>query len=337
MSLMDVFKNLKGDVTKSLEKLADVAYEDNKALRHLSKLFLGDDRLQKLQRIKLTEAQENADMKAIEAGQKKYEDGHVLDVPMNGRMIDWQQFVSVKNQIEDARRLLLAVQETAEKIKAMPEKDFSDEQASSTFYNRWRKEVEVIDDEKLRDLWSSILAEEIARPKSVSLRTLDVVRNLSFEDAQIFQRMIQGQVEDCIPHADASGDVQFGTYAEAIRMQDAGLVHSAFLVSSTITRQFSMPSGDKGVGVLLENSDYMLCVFEKEIRISCYPLTIAGRELSRLALRRRDFRDVVAIAEYIKKGHKNVKMSLHRKRLNGDDYEVIPAWTTEKSSEAAKK
>lgn len=46
--------------------------------------------------------------------------------------------------------------------------------------------AEDISSENMQDLWGRILAGEVKKPKSYSLRTLDILRNLSTEEAEVF-------------------------------------------------------------------------------------------------------------------------------------------------------
>ena len=48
---------------------------------------------------------------------------------------------------------------------------------------------EDVTDEEMQLLWSRVLAGETKRPKSFSLRTLDILRNLSKEEAEKFQNL----------------------------------------------------------------------------------------------------------------------------------------------------
>jgi hypothetical protein len=49
--------------------------------------------------------------------------------------------------------------------------------------------VEDVSDEKLQEIWGRILAGEIKKPNSFPKRTLDIVRNLSCEEATLFEEL----------------------------------------------------------------------------------------------------------------------------------------------------
>lgn len=67
----------------------------------------------------------------------------------------------------------------------------SPEPVNKDWQNRFFSIAEDISDEEMQKLWANILAGEVKRPKSFSLRTLDVLRNLSKEEAELFTQANQ--------------------------------------------------------------------------------------------------------------------------------------------------
>lgn len=68
------------------------------------------------------------------------------------------------------------------------ESNVSDEPVDEDWTTRFFSYAEDISNEEMQELWGRILAGEIKRPKSFSLRTLDIIRNLSKEEAQVFMK-----------------------------------------------------------------------------------------------------------------------------------------------------
>lgn len=76
-----------------------------------------------------------------------------------------------------------------ETLKALPEHaEVSDEPVEPGWYARFFDGVKDISDEDLQKFWGKLLAGEIARPGRFSLRTLDVLRNISIAEAHLFER-----------------------------------------------------------------------------------------------------------------------------------------------------
>lgn len=60
------------------------------------------------------------------------------------------------------------------------------EKFSFDWLMRFFDTVGNISNEDLQQLWGKILANEIAKPKTCALRTLDMIRNMSSEEAKVF-------------------------------------------------------------------------------------------------------------------------------------------------------
>ena len=71
-------------------------------------------------------------------------------------------------------------------IELESETTVSDEPVEEDWATRFFDYAEDISNENLQGLWAKILAGEIKKPKSYSLRTLDILRNLSTEEAEVF-------------------------------------------------------------------------------------------------------------------------------------------------------
>lgn len=72
-------------------------------------------------------------------------------------------------------------------LSALPE-EVSEEPVEDDWRVRFFNVAEDITDAEMQTLWGKILAGEVARPGRFSLRTLDVLRNLSKHEAEVFQR-----------------------------------------------------------------------------------------------------------------------------------------------------
>nr|VFK59596.1 MAG: TIGR03899 family protein [Candidatus Kentron sp. TUN]VFK68062.1 MAG: TIGR03899 family protein [Candidatus Kentron sp. TUN] len=63
------------------------------------------------------------------------------------------------------------------------------ERPDSDWITRFFRIAEDISTEQMQALWGRVLAGEVKQPKSYSLRTLDVLRNMSQEEAETFVRV----------------------------------------------------------------------------------------------------------------------------------------------------
>jgi hypothetical protein len=66
-----------------------------------------------------------------------------------------------------------------------PDEKVSTEPVDKDWMNRFLDIAEDVSDNEMQELWARVLAGEIKHPKSYSLRTLDVLKNISKEEAEI--------------------------------------------------------------------------------------------------------------------------------------------------------
>lgn len=77
--------------------------------------------------------------------------------------------------------------------------DVSNENIDKDWSTRFFNIVEDISNEEMQAIWGKILAEEIKRPKTHSLRLLEVLKNITKEEAEIFVKLSQYAIDDnCI-------------------------------------------------------------------------------------------------------------------------------------------
>ena len=71
------------------------------------------------------------------------------------------------------------------------EKNVSNEKVNEDWTTRFFDIVQDVSDTDMQLLWGQILAGEIKQPKSYSLRTLEILRNMTKEEAELFQKVAQ--------------------------------------------------------------------------------------------------------------------------------------------------
>ncbi|WP_337016399.1 DUF2806 domain-containing protein [Pantoea agglomerans] len=121
---------------------------------------------------------------------------------------------SRKANIDEINNILGCVVRTVESLEGKDSS--SNEPISTEFFNRWRNEAKLIQSEDLRGIWGSILAEEIRAPSSISLRTLDVLRNLSRSEVEAFMEICPYVLRDnFLPEASLKGRTTGDLLSEA--------------------------------------------------------------------------------------------------------------------------
>lgn len=168
------------------------------------------------------------------------------------------------------------VEEIVSKAKQQfaPNEKVSEEPVEKDWMNRFLNIAEEISDEEMQDLWGRVLAGEIKKPQSYSLRTLEVLRNISKSEAKLIIKVsnyINGSdyvcaEEDCLNIID-----------------QATLGEIGVLCSDLIIRTYTIP--ENGVLSYALNKSIKINIYaspHKKIELTAKKLTQAGREIMNL-------------------------------------------------------
>lgn len=140
-----------------------------------------------------------------------------------------------------------------------------------------------VNGEDVQKLWSRVLTGEIQKPGSFSPRTLDVLRNLSRREAELFQKLsgiilstgnynfLYGNDELTVKHG-----IDFYSI---ITLADSGLISATSLsyTASFLDRKAPLFYSDDYVCIILPK-----VVNQNKVQLAIYTLTQAGNELKKL-------------------------------------------------------
>lgn len=177
------------------------------------------------------------------------------------------------------------------------------------------------EDEDIQKIWARLLASECEKEGSVSLRTIGVLKNMSKNEALLFEKIIGDAV-------DIQGETILFRYDEnsvgdIIKMVDCGLV-----VSDTNTKDFQL-NFRKFENSLVVLSKYDEITFTAisgflnnnfTVKIPTYPFTRAGIELLKAIDKKQPFNKYRDIMKEIQKKNQNCKMhifNVEKKLSNG--------------------
>lgn len=107
-----------------------------------------------------------------------------------------------------------------------------DEDWATYFFNI----VQDVSKEEMKVLWAKILAKEIERPASFSLRTLELLRTVSYEEAELFVRLSEFVLkqESCFVFIEKGDMSKYGlSYNDVARLREAGFLQTGELVQRT--------------------------------------------------------------------------------------------------------
>jgi hypothetical protein len=145
-------------------------------------------------------AQASRDAADITAGRKSRDDkGNLIDSTpadvLPSLSTSLHPLLERLRQEQDRRLLERAINITAiiamaeKEASSVPDVDVSDESVDPDWFTRWRANAEEVREDQMRCLWARILAGEVQRPGKFSLHTLDFMRRVSKEDAELIARL----------------------------------------------------------------------------------------------------------------------------------------------------
>ncbi len=188
-----------------------------------------------------------------------------------------------------------------------------DDPINEDWTTRFFNIVKEINTEEMQHIWSKILAGEITKPGSFSMRTLETIRNISQTEAKTFQKVVPLIViagNDFLLTSDKDIYEKFGiNFSDILMLDECGLMTSSGMLSLTQTI-----TGKSDV--LVYNSAFVMVAndtTEKTAKIDymVYPLTSAGKELYRILSCTPNKEYFLAFAEHIFKENRGVKLKIY--------------------------
>lgn len=146
----------------------------------------------KAQEIKIISTALNENSKLL--NEAKYKDEkfelcstNISQLPLNASIEDRAQNRLNFQEIKQQENIESITAFAAEELKNEP--PVTDEKLDEDWTTRFFRIAEDISNEEMQALWGKILAGEIKQPKTYSLRTLELIRNLSKQEADIFRKV----------------------------------------------------------------------------------------------------------------------------------------------------
>ena len=161
------------------------------------------------------------------------------------------------------------------------DKEVPDREPDHDWTARFFNGVQDVSSEDMRKLWAKVLSGEVEEPGRTSLRTLEILKNMTKEDAQLFGHMCDFVIGDFIFYPGRHQLVQSTLrYDNVIRLQNVGLLHHATFLSKTVkfnpqNQIYFFLYQNWVLKILAENGP-------NEIEVPEVLLTDSGRELHRV-------------------------------------------------------
>ena len=262
---MDFLPGIKIDLTP----LVSVAARGSEVV---GKLLFGD--LVNWQKAKgaYAAAQCEKNVQKIKDGEFEYANGEMyaaLPLPEGPSLPDMLSIHTTRMELEN---LLGCARVAAEQLSKFADDEITDEPVNPDWFARWRNDAKLMGSEEMRGLWGRILKEKVQKPESISIRTLDILRNLSVEEAELFGRVARGVVSNMI----LSAEKQLCTTNDAVILLHAGLVASIEIKSKTFTINSEKIVSFRAINCVVS---FHFKDDISQIQLLGYVLTQAGTEL----------------------------------------------------------
>jgi len=116
------------------------------------------------------------------------------------------------------------------------EDDVVDSPVNQDWITRFISSIEDISNETMQDVWAKILAGEIKRPQTFSLRALETVKNLSSDEAQLFQSVAPLILTDgnrfFLPNDSTLLKKHNIPYSTLLKLDECGLISSNSMIAT---------------------------------------------------------------------------------------------------------
>lgn len=167
---------------------------------------------------------------------------------------------------------------------------------------RFFNSVEDVSNEQMQEIWAKILAGEVKRPGTYSLRTLAALHNMTQQEALAFQRLCT----HCLYKGDSYfilNDNQYQeqyniSYGTIMKLAECGLINSGSLLQLTLTLE-------PGTELVAMTDDYIIITEipdkAKKVVLQVFPLTESGTELSKVVGCHMPLHEFRAITQIIQK------------------------------------
>lgn len=162
----------------------------------------------------------------------------LLNPPLEERTQERLNFQEAKKQLNIESVTAFAAQELKD------ESAVTDEPLDEDWTTRFFRIAEEVSNEEMQALWGKILAGEIKQPKSYSLRTLELIRNLSKKEADTFMKVANFSIKSgngsyvFKGNEDDKLSNEFGvTYSDIALLKELGLIQPGDFVNHQFIQQ----------------------------------------------------------------------------------------------------
>ncbi len=280
--------NISGDISPIADGIKNNLNAIPKGTRKLFQILFGKKYADVLRYQMLQAAQTKEDIIKISSGKYIMKNGEVIpskndqiSTDQNLHPIMQRKLEEESNNLEECMRFAL--------YDSLYRNDEADSiPISEKFFSRWRNEAIHISDREEQELWGKILSEESQHHGSFRLSTIDILRNLEREHAELFSEVCKYVVfEEYVLLDDNYGIGKEITTQSLVALAELGLITISIPVHTA--NYFPTMKIDGQDVLYIDKHPYI--IFTNNIgKFSFYyaKLTTAGKELYKIATNTND-------------------------------------------------
>lgn len=204
------------------------------------------------------------------------------------------------------------IEEIAEKsIPFLPE-TVSADPIDADWRTRFFNKAQDVSESETQEIWAKILAGEISNPGKISLRTLEVLSNLTKNEAEIFEKLCSiGTTFDHVLKLPDNQLDEFGlNFSNLLILKDAGLIHESNNLVK-IYSKINIPNSSLLL-IFIGNDAYQLIPkigkLQDKINLPQIRFTNAGKELCTVLNIKPNEKYFLEIKDYISNMGFNIKL-----------------------------
>ena len=295
------------------KKLVEVGLSNNKKL--LLEKGRTEIQLKKEELIELEEARVYAEYNAERLREKL---GITCEKNERNQIIT--EIANLNHQIEQLKKQQNIMHSLVEGVKEFKSFDLYSEDIElpeDDWLQDWQEKASRFSNQHAYTLWGKILAGEIKNKGTFSHRTLDILKNLTQKDAELFLKAVSVSFSDAnlIFTIDSIPESKKLTYANWATLQDIGLVTQVSSLPPEISYQVSF-----NTPMRIESRDYTFIVETNnesfEFLEKCYIFSETGKSLLKIIDFEENLEYFKSIKKYIEEKYSYAKVTLLNKREN---------------------
>lgn len=208
----------------------------------------------------------------------------------------------------------LKIAEMADNMVQKKRNNSIDKQYSFDWFIRYYEASGNISDKEMQILWAKILAGEIEEPSSYSLRTLDVLRNMSKKEAECFVKICNAAIKIesgkyAIP-ADRDYILKNSIdYLDILLLGEIGLINSGSGIHINDDLESDTESKLYMYGSLIVKA---IASEKRTFSLRVYPFTNVGNELATLIDRDSNEENFLSLCKKLQDSNPGVLITVHR-------------------------